>query len=82
METTLIVNRAGRRRKNHLPLYTDDDGHDLSDLGIGTSSTKSSLSEDCDTHSLAVSIIIYRRLTSAVLVETIWLSGGVLQDVV
>lgn len=36
-------------------MYTEDDGHDLSDLGIGTSSTKSSLSEDCDTHSLAVS---------------------------
>ncbi|KAL0868668.1 hypothetical protein ABMA27_008119 [Loxostege sticticalis] len=49
----MLEERAGRRRKNHLPLYTDDDGHDLSDLGIGTSSTKSSLSEDCDTHSLA-----------------------------
>lgn len=47
--------RAGRRRRNPLALYTEDDGHDLSDLGIGTSSTKSSLSEDCDTHSLAVS---------------------------
>ncbi|KAF9409175.1 hypothetical protein HW555_011392, partial [Spodoptera exigua] len=44
---------AGRRRRNPLALYTEDDGHDLSDLGIGTSSTKSSLSEDCDTHSLA-----------------------------
>ncbi|KAL4717313.1 hypothetical protein ACJJTC_017200, partial [Scirpophaga incertulas] len=48
----MLEERAGRRRKNHLALYTDDDGHDLSDLGIGTSSTKSSLSEDCDTHSL------------------------------
>ncbi|CAG9567780.1 unnamed protein product [Danaus chrysippus] len=45
--------KAGRRRRNPLALYTEDDGHDLSDLGIGTSSTKSSLSEDCDTHSLA-----------------------------
>ncbi|XP_030021275.2 LIM domain only protein 7 isoform X3 [Manduca sexta] len=49
----MLEERAGRRRRNHLALYTDDDGHDLSDLGIGTSSTKSSLSEDCDTHSLA-----------------------------
>ncbi|CAG4988601.1 unnamed protein product [Colias eurytheme] len=44
---------AGRRRRNPLALYPEDDAHDLSDLGIGTSSTKSSLSEDCDTHSLA-----------------------------
>ncbi|CAH2094984.1 unnamed protein product [Euphydryas editha] len=49
----LMPNRAGRRRRNPLALYTEDDGNDLSDLGIGTSSTKSSLSEDCDTHSLA-----------------------------
>ncbi|CAK1593648.1 unnamed protein product [Parnassius mnemosyne] len=49
----MLEERAGRRRRNPLALYTDDDGHDLSDLGIGTSSTKSSLSEDCDTHSLA-----------------------------
>ncbi|XP_022118676.2 LIM domain only protein 7 isoform X2 [Pieris rapae] len=49
----MLEERAGRRRRNHLALYTDDDAHDLSDLGIGTSSTKSSLSEDCDTHSLA-----------------------------
>lgn len=47
------VHSAGRRRRNPLALYTEDDSHDLSDLGIGTSSTKSSLSEDCDTHSLA-----------------------------
>ncbi|KAF9411779.1 hypothetical protein HW555_009525, partial [Spodoptera exigua] len=47
------MDTAGRRRRNPLALYTEDDGHDLSDLGIGTSSTKSSLSEDCDTHSLA-----------------------------
>ncbi|XP_026735923.1 LIM domain only protein 7, partial [Trichoplusia ni] len=49
----MLEERAGRRRRNPLALYTEDDGHDLSDLGIGTSSTKSSLSEDCDTHSLA-----------------------------
>ncbi|XP_047508444.1 LIM domain only protein 7 isoform X2 [Pieris napi] len=49
----MLEERAGRRRRNHLALYTDDDAHDLSDLGIGTSSTKSSLSEDCDTQSLA-----------------------------
>ncbi|KAJ0172397.1 hypothetical protein K1T71_012370 [Dendrolimus kikuchii] len=49
----MLEERAGRRRRNPLALYADDDGHDLSDLGIGTSSTKSSLSEDCDTHSLA-----------------------------
>ncbi|XP_073959635.1 smallish isoform X2 [Choristoneura fumiferana] len=48
----MLEERAGRRRVP-LPLYAEDDGHDLSDLGIGTSSTKSSLSEDCDTHSLA-----------------------------
>lgn len=48
----MLEERAGRRRKNHLA-YLDEDGHDLSDLGIGTSSTKSSLSEDCDNHSLA-----------------------------
>ncbi|KOB70651.1 Uncharacterized protein OBRU01_15333, partial [Operophtera brumata] len=44
---------AGKRRRNPLALYSEDESHDLSDLGIGTSSTKSSLSEDCDTHSLA-----------------------------
>nr|XP_034836007.1 LIM domain only protein 7 isoform X3 [Maniola hyperantus] len=49
----MLEERAGRRRRNPLALYTEDDAHDLSDLGIGTSSTKSSLSEDCDTHSLA-----------------------------
>ncbi|XP_046972021.1 uncharacterized protein LOC124538838 isoform X3 [Vanessa cardui] len=49
----MLEERAGRRRRNPLALYTEDDGNDLSDLGIGTSSTKSSLSEDCDTHSLA-----------------------------
>ncbi|XP_050354678.1 uncharacterized protein LOC126776307 isoform X2 [Nymphalis io] len=49
----MLEERAGRRRRNLLALYTEDDGNDLSDLGIGTSSTKSSLSEDCDTHSLA-----------------------------
>ncbi|XP_045526056.1 LIM domain only protein 7 isoform X2 [Pieris brassicae] len=49
----MLEERAGRRRRNHLALYTDDDAHDLSDLGIGTSSTKSSLSEDCDSQSLA-----------------------------
>ncbi|XP_050681381.1 LIM domain only protein 7 isoform X2 [Leptidea sinapis] len=49
----MMEERAGRRRRNPLALYTDDEAHDLSDLGIGTSSTKSSLSEDCDTHSLA-----------------------------
>ncbi|XP_048478157.1 LIM domain only protein 7 isoform X2 [Plutella xylostella] len=49
----MMEERAGRRRRNHLAYITDDDAHDLSDLGIGTSSTKSSLSEDCDTHSLA-----------------------------
>ncbi|CAH2054936.1 unnamed protein product, partial [Iphiclides podalirius] len=49
----MLEERSGRRRRNPLALYTEDDGHDLSDLGIGTSSTKSSLSEDCDTHSLA-----------------------------
>ncbi|KAF9819601.1 hypothetical protein SFRURICE_005554, partial [Spodoptera frugiperda] len=50
---SILYYSAGRRRRNPLALYTEDDGHDLSDLGIGTSSTKSSLSEDCDTHSLA-----------------------------
>ncbi|XP_045503994.1 uncharacterized protein LOC123700722 isoform X2 [Colias croceus] len=49
----MLEERAGRRRRNPLALYPEDDAHDLSDLGIGTSSTKSSLSEDCDTHSLA-----------------------------
>ncbi|XP_041983299.1 LIM domain only protein 7 isoform X3 [Aricia agestis] len=49
----MLEERAGRRRRNPLALYTEDDGHDLSDLGIGTSSTKSSLSEDTDNHSLA-----------------------------
>ncbi|XP_039760253.1 LIM domain only protein 7 isoform X2 [Pararge aegeria] len=49
----MLEERAGRRRRNPLAMYTEDDAHDLSDLGIGTSSTKSSLSEDCDTHSLA-----------------------------
>ncbi|XP_059058703.1 uncharacterized protein LOC131852093 isoform X2 [Achroia grisella] len=48
----MLEERAGRRRRN-LAVFADDDAHDLSDLGIGTSSTKSSLSEDCDTHSLA-----------------------------
>ncbi|KAM3960775.1 smallish isoform 1-T4 [Aphomia sociella] len=48
----MLEERAGRRRRN-IAVFADDDAHDLSDLGIGTSSTKSSLSEDCDTHSLA-----------------------------
>lgn len=48
----------GSRRKISVPLYVEDEGNDLSDLGIGTSSTsgKSSLSEDFDNHSVIVSI--------------------------
>lgn len=42
-----------------MPVYTEDESNDLSDLGIGTSSAsgKSSMSEDFDNHSVIVSIL-------------------------
>lgn len=50
---------SGGRRKISLPVYTEDESNDLSDLGIGTSSAsgKSSMSEDFDNHSVIVSIL-------------------------
>lgn len=59
-----IVNtshRGSKGRKCSLPVYTEDDVNDFSDLGIGTSSTsgKSSLSEEFDNHSVIVSIERY-----------------------
>lgn len=52
-----IFCRGSKGRKVSLPIYTEDDVNDLSDLGIGTSSAsgKSSLSEDFDNHSVIVS---------------------------
>lgn len=50
---------SGGRRKISVPVYTEDESNDLSDLGIGTSSAsgKSSMSEDFDNHSVIVSIL-------------------------
>lgn len=48
----------GRKLSISLAMYNDEDANDLSDLGIGTSSGKSSVSGDThdDTHSVLVSI--------------------------
>lgn len=48
----------GRKLSISLAVYNDDDANDLSDLGIGTSSGKSSVSGDThdDTHSVLVRI--------------------------
>lgn len=48
----------GRKPSISLAVYNDDDANDLSDLGIGTSSGKSSVSGDThdDTHSVLVRI--------------------------
>lgn len=50
--------RGSKNRKVSVPIYCpEEEGNDLSDLGIGTSSAsgKSSLSEDFDNHSVIVS---------------------------
>lgn len=56
----MIEERSNRGRKLSISLamYNDEDANDLSDLGIGTSSGKSSVSGDThdDTHSVLVSI--------------------------
>lgn len=46
----------GRKLSISLAMYNDEDANDLSDLGIGTSSGKSSVSGDThdDTHSVLV----------------------------
>ena len=61
---TLSEMMENRGRKLSLNLYPDDDANDLSDLGIGTSSGKSSLSGDAhdDNHSILVSIDYHRYL--------------------
>lgn len=48
----------GRKLSISLAMYNDEDANDLSDLGIGTSSGKSSVSGDThdDTHSVLVRI--------------------------
>lgn len=48
----------GRKLSISLAMYNDEDANDLSDLGIGTSSGKSSVSGDThdDTHSVLVSV--------------------------
>lgn len=48
----------GRKLSISLAMYNDEDANDLSDLGIGTSSGKSSVSGDThdDTHSVLVCI--------------------------
>lgn len=48
----------GRKLSISLAMYNDEDANDLSDLGIGTSSGKSSVSGDThdDTHSVLVNI--------------------------
>lgn len=48
----------GRKLSISLAMYNDEDANDLSDLGIGTSSGKSSVSGDThdDTHSVLVDI--------------------------
>lgn len=50
----------GRKLSISLAMYNDEDTNDLSDLGIGTSSGKSSVSGDThdDTHSVLVRIFI------------------------
>lgn len=51
----------GRKMSISLAMYNDEDANDLSDLGIGTSSGKSSVSGDThdDTHSVLVCIYVY-----------------------
>ena len=53
----------GRKLSISLAVYNEDDANDLSDLGIGTSSGKSSVSGDThdDNHSVLVSF--YKYLT-------------------
>lgn len=48
----------GRKLSISLAMYNDEDANDLSDLGIGTSSGKSSVSGDThdDTHSVLVHV--------------------------
>lgn len=50
----------GRKLSISLAMYHEEDANDLSDLGIGTSSGKSSVSGDThdDTHSVLVIIIL------------------------
>lgn len=50
----------GRKLSISLAMYNDEDANDLSDLGIGTSSGKSSVSGDThdDTHSVLVRIYL------------------------
>ena len=49
----------GRKLSISLAMYHEEDANDLSDLGIGTSSGKSSVSGDThdDTHSVLVSFV-------------------------
>lgn len=51
----------GRKLSISLAVYNEEDANDLSDLGIGTSSGKSSVSGDThdDTHSVLVSISVW-----------------------
>lgn len=57
----------GRKMSISLAMYNDEDANDLSDLGIGTSSGKSSISGDAhdDTHSVLVCIYVYIRIIRA-----------------
>lgn len=67
----------GRKLSISLAMYNDEDANDLSDLGIGTSSGKSSVSGDThdDTHSVLVCIYsnthIYIRVNSLLLKNSI-----------
>lgn len=57
----------GRKLSISLAMYNDEDANDLSDLGIGTSSGKSSVSGDThdDTHSVLVRI--YSNISNSVI---------------
>lgn len=54
---TEMMEQRGRKLSLSLAVYNEDDANDLSDLGIGTSSGKSSVSGDThdDSHSVLVS---------------------------
>lgn len=70
--------RESKGRKVSLPIYTEDDVNDLSDLGIGTSSAsgKSSLSEDFDNHSVIVSIFFISSFFFSLLPNILYWKGS------
>lgn len=54
-----MMEERGRKMSISLAMYQEEDANDLSDLGIGTSSGKSSVSGDThdDAHSVLVSVL-------------------------